>query len=271
MRRYVVLLGVSWLAFASLAAAQLTEQSPKPGNADVQAVGSLKQYRAAKPSYDEAVKRFAKKDYEGARRALAVAIERLPNYAAAHLLLAKTHYVTKEYPAALVSVERAEDSWSAFSGLAAEVYSDQQDAVYRQRRSLDERLIQLRGELSNATGLAPAVRDRIVEQINQLERDKAELDRFQSAVPATVSGVPAEYYFVHGNILLRMNRLDEAEAHYRRAITANPKYGEAVNNLASLYYQAGKMQSALQVLEEAEQRGLPINPELKQAVLAAKN
>ncbi len=267
MRRNTVVFGVTWLAFASLAAGQITEQPPKPGNADVQAVGSLKQYRAAKPSYDEALKRFAKKDYEGARRELAVAIERLPNYSAAHLLLAKTHYVTKEYPAALASVERAEQGWKAFSGLAADIHSDQQDAVYRQRRALNERLIQLRGELSNAQ--PSPERDRIVDQINQLERDLAELDRHQTPVPAAVAGVPAEYSFVHGNILLRMNQLAEAEEQYRRAIAANPKYGEAVNNLASLYYQAGKMQSALTVLEEAEQRGLPINADLKKAVMEA--
>ena len=75
---------------------------------------------------------------------------------------------------------------------------------------------------------------------------------------------------MHGNILLRMGRLDDAEGQYRKAIAARPDYGEAANNLASLYYQAGKMDNALQVLEEAEQRGLPINAELKKAVLEAK-
>lgn len=96
------------------------------------------------------------------------------------------------------------------------------------------------------------------------------LERLLSAPAQSVAGIPADYHFFHGNILLRLNRLDEAVARCRQALDANPAHADASNNLASIYLSARQPKAALEVLERAGAAGATVNPELRQAVLAAQ-
>jgi tetratricopeptide (TPR) repeat protein len=117
--------------------------------------------------------------------------------------------------------------------------------------------------------LTPTQRQQIQSWIDTLQREMDEIDREQvEGVAPELAALPAEYSFVHGNILLRSNRLVDAEPQYLRAIEARPDYGEAFNNLASLYYQAGALGKAREVLQEARNRDLPINLDLERAVAA---
>jgi pentatricopeptide repeat protein len=234
-----------------------------------------RQYRAAKPSYDKAVKLFAKQDALGVQRELEAAISAFPAYSEAHFLLAKSHYLSRWYAEALPPMERAEAAWNDFAGLIADARSSQWAAQATRRRALQDQIAALQEDLSRSTVPRPGTvaapeqdRARIQNYISQLQHEIQEIDRGQSAPQQGSASMPAEYSFVHGNILLRMNRLDQAEQQYLRAIAANPKYGEAFNNLASLYYQAGRFEEARQVMQQARSRRLPVNADLERAVAA---
>ncbi len=226
-----------------------------------------RQYREALPHYDKAVKAFSRTDYEAARRELHKAIAAMPQYSYAHLLMAKTWYLSKRYDEALPAIERAETAWREFAGIAADAKSQQSDALLRQRRNLQDQINALQADYRQAA--TQQQRDQIQNYISTLQHQIDDIDRDQvSRAPTELATLPAEYSFVHGNILLRMNRLIDAEPQYLRAIEANPKYGEAFNNLASLYFQAGRLEEARSVLAQARGRGLPINLDLERAVAA---
>jgi pentatricopeptide repeat protein len=227
-----------------------------------------RQYRDALPHYDKAVKAYSRQDWENARRELDKAITAMPQYSYAHLLMAKSWYMSKRYDQALPAIERAETTWREFAALAAEGKSLQSDALVRRRRGLQDQIAAMNDDLRQPTNTAAQIA-QIQTWIDQLKHEIDEIDREQaSGVAPELATLPAEYSFIHGNILLRSNRLVDAEPQYLRAIEAKPDYGEAFNNLASLYYQAGSFDKARQVLQEARNRNLPINLDLERAVAA---
>jgi tetratricopeptide (TPR) repeat protein len=241
------------------------------GAAWAQGLGSgaeiTRQYREALPHYDKAVRAFSRNDHEAARRELDKAIEAMPQYSYAHLLMAKSWYLSKRYDEALPAIERAETTWREFAGIAADAKADQGEALIRRRRGLQDQINALQQDFRQAA--TQQQRDQIQNYISTLQHQIEDIDRDQaSRAPTEMAALPAEYSFVHGNILLRMNRLIDAEPQYLRAVEINPKYGEAFNNLASLYYQAGRMEEARSVLAQARGRGLPINLDLERAVTA---
>jgi Tfp pilus assembly protein PilF len=74
---------------------------------------------------------------------------------------------------------------------------------------------------------------------------------------------PAQALVALGSAYFRNGDRDAAEAQWRAAIEANPKLGEAHNNIAVIYMQTGRFEEALQELTLAEKAGFKVNPQFK--------
>jgi Tfp pilus assembly protein PilF len=74
---------------------------------------------------------------------------------------------------------------------------------------------------------------------------------------------PAETLLALGSAYFRNGETGAAEANWKAAIEVNPKYGEAHNNLAVIYMQAGRLSEAEAELKLAEKNGFRINPQFK--------
>jgi tetratricopeptide (TPR) repeat protein len=61
----------------------------------------------------------------------------------------------------------------------------------------------------------------------------------------------SEYYNDRGSLLLKMDRLEEAEADYLRAIELSPPYFEVFTNLGQCYRRMGKFQDAIHYYSRA--------------------
>ena len=70
---------------------------------------------------------------------------------------------------------------------------------------------------------------------------------------ATIAQDPnySEYYNERANVLLQMDRLEEARADYLRAIQLSPPYFEVFTNLGQCYRRMGAMQDAIQQYSRA--------------------
>jgi Flp pilus assembly protein TadD len=66
-----------------------------------------------------------------------------------------------------------------------------------------------------------------------------------------------------GSAYLRSGKLSEAETEYLVALAANPKMGEAHNNLAYVYMVTGRLDEAQRSLKMAEKSGYRVHPEFK--------
>ncbi len=74
---------------------------------------------------------------------------------------------------------------------------------------------------------------------------------------------PAQVLLALGSAYFRNGDRDAAEAQWLAAIDANPKLGEAHNNIAVIYMQTGRFEQALQELTLAEKAGFKVNPQFK--------
>ena len=74
---------------------------------------------------------------------------------------------------------------------------------------------------------------------------------------------PPQALLALGSAYFRNGDRDAAEAQWRAAIEANPKLGEAHNNIAVIYMQTGRFDEALSELSLAEKAGFKVNPQFK--------
>ena len=69
-----------------------------------------------------------------------------------------------------------------------------------------------------------------------------------------------------GSAYFRAEQFDQAERQFRAAIDADPKAGEAHNNLAVILMMKAQYTDALAELKAAEKAGFRVNPELKDQI-----
>ena len=97
--------------------------------------------------------------------------------------------------------------------------------------------------------------DKIESHITALESQRSSIGGpFQS---------PPEVSLALGSAYFRNQGLDDAEREWIAAITANPRMGEAHNNLAALYAMTGRKKEAETAVKAAEKAGYRVNPRLK--------
>jgi tetratricopeptide (TPR) repeat protein len=240
--------------------AQTSPAQSEYQNVDAQLV---RRYRDAEVSYGKARALFDKKDFQGARKELGVCLGFIPAHANAHLLMAKLLYTEKDYAQALTEVERAEPttrrrrrSWPGWTRTGC-------PELRRRAKETADSIATLRQRQGSQ------VSAELQQQIIAEEARKQEIDRILNAQRPDPKGIPAEYFFFHGNVLLRLKRPAEAVTQYEEALKINPAYGEAANNLAALHYSARQYEKAREAATKAEGNGVVVNPELKKAIESA--
>lgn len=177
---------------------------------------------------------LAEEDRDGAFEALRVCLESYPDLPDARFLRARLFYSGGEYTRALDEIRQADE------GL-------------RKILALRERMQWARARSLRAAG------GRIVGETDMSKR--ALLETVYLPEP-----IPALYSLLHGNILLRLDRLAEAVEKYEEALDVDPGLEAAANNLASVYYAEGQHARAMDVVTRARKRGATVTPELIRAI-----
>ena len=83
--------------------------------------------------------------------------------------------------------------------------------------------------------------------------------------------VPTFVSLALGSAYFREARFIEAEREYRATVLADPKAGEAWNNLAALYLMTGRGEEAERAVASAEKVGYAVNPALKADIRKRKS
>ena len=228
---------------------------------------SIAKYKHATALYNAALEYFAEHDYARTREELEECLEMMPEYTQAHFLMAKAWYAQGIYDPALDSMEKAVASWETMSTVAA-LHREQIDAELRRTRdSLQNSIDGLETRLFGNSSEQQRMRDQ--NQITELRQRIDAIDRRLTEWMERRDEMPADYCLIHGNILLRLQRFNEATAQYLQALEIDPAHSAATNNLASLLFQAGNHAKALERIEQGEAKGATVNPELKKAILEA--
>ena len=73
-----------------------------------------------------------------------------------------------------------------------------------------------------------------------------------------------------GSAQYRNGNAAEAEESWLAAVAADPRIGEAHNNLAVIYMESGRLDEAEKAVKAAEKAGLKVSPALKEAIRKRK-
>ena len=198
----------------------------------------ISRFERARPKFLDAQKYFNKGKLKKAEKAIRVCLKRMPEYSDAHELLAKIHIKNNKLNEALENSNLAIKNYK-YRYIIYRYFSDrtnnQKSATFAE------------GRVDPNTNLTPSS-----DEIKLREEKKLR-----------IKNIEARYYFQNANILFKLKKFRDAHTKYLKAIEINPKYGDAYNNLANLYYLSKQYQLALDSLNKARDSGAKINPKFE--------
>jgi len=182
------------------------------------------------------------------------AIKLEPTLEMAHYGLGQVYMASKRYPEAVRAYLACRGAFESNTARRATNDLDAQRALDDQIRSLeDEKTLLVSGRVKAMTSGGPIDLDRRISDL------KARRFHESKAMPDT----PAWISIALGSAYFRSGELADAEREYLAAAEADPKLGEAHNNLAVVYVETGRYAEAQAAIAAAEKRGFRVNPQLK--------
>jgi tetratricopeptide (TPR) repeat protein len=194
-----------------------------------------------------------------------------PGSIVAHFARGQALTALRRYPEA---AQAYLDCEAAFR--CAQAPSEVQKAESRQRlkrqiamlrdeiRTLEStRLVEGRAMSGGAPGTwAPLPSERLA-RVHEMETNLHELERW---LKAGIAEPPATLSIALGNAWFHSGALPEAEDAFRSALRADPRSGDAHNNLAVVLMLTGRPEEAAREVELAEKAGVPRNPRLQEEI-----
>lgn len=222
-------------------------------------------YKRANPLYLKAEKAFAQNDLTKAEELVNKCLALMPEHANATFLLAQLQLKQQNFPLALETMIQAKERFKVMSQLVTFTHQEYMNSL----REKIEGLEQSRENMENALSALPANSTSRAQYEGQLAKVRAQIDSVQNQlkdpIPQTYD-TPANYHYIHGNILFRLRRLSEAEEQYNNAIKADPTHSNAYNNLSLVFFSLNRFTDAMDCLIRAESAGAKINPDFKKAL-----
>jgi tetratricopeptide (TPR) repeat protein len=183
------------------------------------------------------------------------AIKLEPSLEMAHYGLGQVYMATKKFPAAVTAYLACRDAVAANGAKRATNDQEAQRQLDDQIRSLeDEKTLLVSGRVTAMLSGGPVDLDRRIQDL------KSRRFRNDKTVPET----PAWISIALGSAYFRSGAMPDAEREYLAAIKADPKLGEAHNNLAVVYMLTQRYAEANSEIKAAEKSGFRVNPQLKE-------
>ena len=202
--------------------------------------------------------------WEQAARSFEQAIDIDREFELAYYMLGRANMALKKYVEAVAAYSKCRDLYLAQAG---HQFSNLQEA----QRSRANKLTEL-DDMIRQIQAAPVTAQR-QEQMRQLQERRQRIqDAISSGYTLTLeSTVPPWVSLALGSAYFRAERFVDAEREFKATIAADPKTGEAHNNLAVVYLETRRFDEAEKAVKAAEKAGFKVNPMLKDDIKAKKS
>ena len=188
-----------------------------------------------------------------------------PSYDMAFYMLGRAHLAVRNYAAATVALAKARDLFQADSTRQFTTKQERQQVLRDRIRGLEQLIEDIeRAATLPANSTRRFAMEQDVRLYQERKRQLQDLERNDSL--ESTNAVPAFVSLSLGSAYFRSGKLQDAEQAYLAAIAADPKIGEAHNNLAVVYMETGRYDEAERAIKAAEKTGLKVNPALKEEI-----
>jgi len=185
--------------------------------------------------------------FERAVEEFTKAIESDPLMSLAHYQLGQANMNLRRYASAIKAYKDCLE-------VERQLFSLKQTNRFEVEKQREDEMRELRSILDRNKGRA--------DTLLALETRLRDLEN-QRSVTGGAFQPPPPVMLALGSAYFRNGDRDAAEAQWRAAIDANPKLGEAHNNIAVIYMQTDRLDKALEEVTLAEKAGFKVNPQFK--------
>ena len=197
-------------------------------------------------------------------------LDKLDSHHDAHFLLGQVLYKRGAFDQALERALAAQKGFVLWADAVKTIDERRLEAQAEKRAGL---LDDVQGSVA-ADAAAEARGSCQVAQYDKAAQDAKDKLKDEGGLESKKLGgdippVPASYLYFEGNCLFKLKRLPEAETAYRRALEADPDFGETYNNLINLLFMEKRLDEARALLAQAESRQAAVSAGLRKAVLDA--
>ena len=177
----------------------------------------------------------------------------------AHYGLGQADMAMRRFDEAVLAFVNCRDAFHQLASNAATGKLRDEQRVLEQIQQLEDQKAQLQSKSYTAgSSMQANAIVRIDSMIGELRaRRYQNVDGRQPETPTWISVALGSAYFRSGS-------LGDAEREYLETLKADPKLGEAHNNLAVVYMLTGRYPEADVEIKAAEKAGFRVNPQLKE-------
>jgi tetratricopeptide (TPR) repeat protein len=206
--------------------------------------------REALQVYRVGMELLSHEQFEKAADQFTRAISRDPLLTRAHYGAGQAYMGLRRYASAAKAYSDCLEAFRALHGL-------QISHRFEVEQLRDDEMRELRETIRALTQAGQSLRAVQAEgRLRDLERQRTTLEGPYQP--------PAAVLLALGSALYRGGNSEEAMAQWEAAVASDPRLGEAHNNLAVVYMQAGRLVEADRELKLAEKSGLRVNPQFKE-------
>lgn len=224
-------------------------------------------YKMSVKHFEKGKEHYHKGDYKKAEKELQKCLEVFPKHNQAHFYLSSILYSKKKFSKALDHIEEAKINFEFMNQMYVLAFNDYIFKLREQREECQKKISEYQDKLAVTTDREE--KQTFENAVASYENELRTIDSRLTEPLPQIKEIPADYYYLHGNIFFKSGKLKEAYNQYIEAVRIDPQHGNAFNNLANLYFMSKQYQQALDCLNMAEVNGVKINPEFKKAILKA--
>ena len=216
---------------------------------EAQKVADQQSRREALALYRTGQELMSSERFDKAVEAFSAAVAKDSLLTVAYYGLGQAYMNLQRFPSAIKAYK---DCIEAMRSLHDLQQTNQFDADKRR----EEEIRTLKTILSDPRGIRGPTYTQMEQHLRDLENQRR-----------SISGPfrpPAEVLLALGSAHFKNGDREAAEEEWKSATVANPKLGEAHNNLAVIYMQTGRLDDAEQSLKLAEKAGFRVNPQFKE-------
>ena len=256
---------IPWVASLLMLAVAMPGIAQKDFNMEEKQM--IRDYKRSNTHFLAGAKLYGKNKVSKALSALEKCLEIYPEHDKANFLLADIYLKKRDLPKAEKHILAAKNGFEKLQKWYSFTFQQYLESLREQKNINDQQIAGLEASKSTATGLQ---KSRIEGRLAQLKSQNQEADTKLSDFLRSGTKMPANYHYIHGNVLFLSRRFRQAMNEYTLTVEQDPKNGGAFNNMANIYFMMKLYDKARENLTKAEACGIKINPKFREALEKAE-
>ncbi len=256
-RRRVFVLAISTLLTLLLIGTQVA--LPNRDNTATEA--ALDRFPLANKHFLKGKQAFQDGNFKKAGKEFEQCLELFPFHAQAHLLSAQLQYQKANYQKAEYHIVSAKSNYEKLSELLKKTQMDETN-----RRKAESSMLRSALHQMEASYDQYECKKGISRLMSSAQDELTSIDSVELTTGPGQRPIPAGYFYIHGNILYKQNKISAAIEQYKQVLAADPYHAGALNNVCSLYYYAGEYALAWAAIMDARSGGISVDPKLEEYI-----